>query len=83
MDAFIGQNLLVRLVLDASLVVTLLKYNMPDSKLQQYCGGDKRNFCVLFLCNIKKNTALHSKVQCHTQLELHQQATKVHAFNIF
>ncbi len=33
MQAFIGQNLLVRLVLDASLLTTLLKYNKPDSKL--------------------------------------------------
>ncbi len=37
MHAFVGQNLLVRLVLDASIVTTLLKYNRPDSELLHWC----------------------------------------------
>ncbi len=34
MSVFIGQNLLVRLVIDASVMITLQNYNRPDSELQ-------------------------------------------------
>ncbi len=36
MQTFIAQNLLVSLVLDASLLTTLLKNNRPDSKHQHW-----------------------------------------------